>query len=100
MLLDERVKLLIHAEENVRNQAIILGDQQKALIKAVGDLKEYSNAIYGPDSCIAQINQKLDEIQQSQRSDQQRASSKFDMIDSRIAKLEEQVAQLQKNSAA
>lgn len=68
-LLTERQGKLEAIDEHLRNKALVLADQQQALINAVSDLKEFANSIYGPQSAIAQINTKLDGIQQTINND-------------------------------
>ncbi len=56
----ELLERLLNYEKGLSDKSTILRDSQEALIKAVDDLKDFANSLYGPQSAFAQINEKLD----------------------------------------
>lgn len=57
-----RSESLDRLEESFRNQAKVMGERNESLLRAVADLKEFANSLYGPTSAFAQIKDNLDGI--------------------------------------
>lgn len=64
-------------EMRLENQATVLSEKQEALVKAVVDLKEFANSLYGPQSAFTQINTKLDSIRTLMDQDRQANEKRF-----------------------
>lgn len=59
----ELMQRLEQMEQRLSNGSAVLQGKEEALVKAVTDLKDFANTIYGPESAVSQINAKLDNIQ-------------------------------------
>lgn len=74
----ERERSLESHDRALENRSVILLESQAALIKAVGDLKEFANSLYGPQSAFAQLNSKLDSFQEKLEAERKANSSRHE----------------------
>ncbi len=63
--LDAREERLDAREAELSSLAVVLGDRGDALLNAVNDMKSFANKLYGPESELTRIHQKLASIEQS-----------------------------------
>jgi hypothetical protein len=85
----------------------IVLDREKAITGAAEDMKAFINRIYGPDSELTKISEKLGAIESAagardsrymrQFQDiSDRLNERFDLIESRVRQIEERVLGLEK----
>ena len=63
--LDEREGRLDNREAELSNLATVLDDRGNALLSAVSDMKAFANQLYGPESELTRIHEKLASIEKS-----------------------------------
>lgn len=63
--LDDREGRLDNREAELSNLAVVLDDRGTALLLAVDDMKAFANKLYGPESELTRIHQKLASIEKS-----------------------------------
>lgn len=101
-------------ELNDREQMI--RDREKAIVDAAADMKAFANRIYGPDSELTKINQKLggieaasvtrdaryarqfQEISDNQTRMKDSFVNRFEQVESRVRRLEERTDSLEKSA--
>lgn len=90
----------------------IIGDREQALLSAIDDMKEFASRLYGPDSELTKINQKLSGIESSLAArntqydrqfqeihdNQTRLIQRCDQVEMRVSKLEERLDFLEKSA--
>lgn len=76
-------------EEAVSEREQVLQDQQAAFVNAAGDMKEFVGRIYGPDSELTKINQKLGGIESAGAARDRRYVDRFQAIDENQARLKD-----------
>lgn len=68
-------------EDAVLQREEVLRDQQQAFVSAAEDMKAFANRIYGPDSELTKINQKLGGIESAGAIRDRRYADRFQTID-------------------
>lgn len=68
-------------EDAVLQREELLRDQQQAFVSAAEDMKAFANRIYGPDSELTKINQKLGGIETAGATRDRRYADRFQAID-------------------
>jgi uncharacterized protein (DUF3084 family) len=98
----------------IENREQLLEDRQQAFLNAAKDMKDFAARLYGPDSELSKINQKLGGIEAAGTNRDARyaerfrvidenqtrlkdwATEKFGMVDERFEKIELRVSKLEK----
>ena len=80
-------------EDAVQQREQVLQDQQQAFMSAVEDLKTFVNRIYGPDSELTKINQRLGGIEAAGATRDRRYAERFEAIDANQTRLRDDFEQ-------
>jgi len=112
--LSSRAVDLNQREQLIEDRERLFEDRQQAFLGAAHGMKEFANRIYGPDSELSKINQKLggieaagiardkryadrfQDIDDNQTRLKDWAVENFNKVDDRFAKIEHRVANLEK----
>lgn len=106
--LDERQQAQDRRDELQEQRDQKLRDREDALLRAVEDMKQFANRIYGPDSELTKIHQKLGALESAGIARDKRYADRFETIDAnqtrikddmerRVTKLEESKLQTEKS---
>ena len=68
-------------EEILETREVLFEERRQAFIHAVEDMKRFANRLYGPDSELSQINQKLGAIDMAGTNRDKRYADRFTAID-------------------
>jgi hypothetical protein len=69
----------------------MLEDRQQAFVNAAMDMKAFAERIYGPDSELTKINQKLGGIEASGTARDKRYADRFQVIDENQTRFKDSV---------
>ena len=58
----EMLGRLNEREANLTQREQVVGERENAITKAADDMKQFANQIYGPDSELAKVNLRLEEL--------------------------------------
>lgn len=85
--LNTRASDVKQREDAVQQREQVLQDQQQAFMSAVEDLKAFVNRIYGPDSELTKINQKLGGLESAGATRDRRYADRFQAIDENLTRM-------------
>jgi len=73
-----------HRQQAVESAELALAERQAAFVQAAEDMKDFANRIYGPDSELTKINQRLDSIESAGLSRDQRHAGRLQVFETRL----------------
>lgn len=71
----------------IQNHEQVIREREQAFVDAARDMMDFANRLYGPDSELTKINQKLEAIESAGQQRDKRYTDRFESIDSSHASL-------------
>lgn len=87
--LNQRERSLEGREQAVLDAARVITEREQAVVNAAKDMKEFASRLYGPDSELTKINQKLGAIESAGANRDQRYAERFRVIDENQTRLKD-----------
>ena len=89
-----------HREQVLESREVLFEERQKAFGHAVEDMKQFASRLYGPDSELSKINQKLGAIEMAGANRDRRYADRFTALDENMTRFKDSVDERFKEAGA